>query len=233
MIKVVKLKPVITFALVVLCGIVACLGTYKIAKVNSQTKLNYTIVLDAGHGGIDGGCVGSTTGISEAEINLSVTKKLESLLTGFGFRVVLTRTNSNGLYSITSTNKKQDDLQKRKQIIVNANPNLLVSIHMNSYVNSSEHGAQTFYQTGSENSKHLATTIQAELVKNLTDARANCNQSDLYILKCVSAPSVVVEGGFLSNPTDESLLVTSEYQQQMAYSIFCGILKYFEIVSTI
>lgn len=232
MFKVIKLKPMLIFVLMVLIGVLASVGITKINANSQVDKLNYTIVLDAGHGGIDGGCVGAITGITEAEINLDVTFKLKEMLENFGFNVVLTRQTSDGLYSLTAKNKKLDDMQKRKEIIEKANPNMLISIHMNSYVNSYEHGAQTFYQKGSETSQKLAETIQGELLKNLHEAREFSNHTDLYILQCTTSPSVVVEGGFLSNSTDEELLSTAEYQNKMAYSIFCGILKYFEVVSS-
>lgn len=232
MFKVIKLKPIIVFVALVLIGMFACVGISHVSANANVEKLNYTIVLDAGHGGIDGGCVGVASGITEAEINLDVTFKLKSMLENFGFNVVLTRQNSEGLYGLTSKNKKLDDMQKRKQIIEKANPNMVVSVHMNSYVDSSQHGAQTFYQVGSEQGEILASTIQTELIKNMQQAREFANHTDLYILQCTTAPSVVVEGGFLSNATDEQLLITSEYQNKMAYSIFCGILKYFEVVSS-
>ena len=160
--------------------------------------------------------------------NLKVTKKLEKLLNTFGFNVVLTRTNADGLYSQLATNKKQDDMKKRKEIIQKSKPNMVVSIHMNSFPNKHERGAQVFYQVGEETSKQLAQTIQNEMIKNLVEAREFCNHSDLYILQCTQNPSVVVEGGFLSNPEEEALLITDEYQEKLAYSVFCGILKFFE-----
>lgn len=140
----------------------------------------------------------------------------------------MTRSNANGLYSQFAKNKKLDDMEKRSQIIKKSNADMVVSIHMNSFGDSSQHGAQTFYQVGSTKSETLATCIQEELSKNLVEAREFANHTDLYILKCTKAPSVVVEGGFLTNHTDETLLVTEEYQTKLAYSIFCGIIKFYE-----
>ncbi len=231
MFKIIKLKTVLFALLIIMLGVFGCVGITKVSASFSSQKLNYTIVLDAGHGGQDGGCVGAS-GVSEAEINLAVTLKLKSMLENFGFNVVLTRNSNAGLYSLSAKNKKLSDMEKRKEIIIKANPNMVVSVHMNSYVNSTEHGAQTFYGVCSENGKVLAETIQHELIKNLVEARDFANQTSLYILECVKAPSVVVEGGFLSNPTEEQLLINPEYQGKIAYSIFCGILKYFEVVST-
>lgn len=222
------LKFIFGFVLCVSVGVVSSLILNKINQTNSSSKLNYTIVLDAGHGGIDGGSVGQNTSAKESDLNLAVTKKLESLLTSFGFNVVLTRSTSDGLYSQFADNKKLDDMQKRKEKIIEAKANMLISIHMNSFPNQYERGAQVFYQVGEETSKTLAQSVQDELRKNLVEAREFCNHSDLYILQCISSPSIVVEGGFLSNPEEEALLVTESYQEKIAYSIFCGVIKFFE-----
>ncbi len=224
-------KQTIKNILIVLLTFVLAFSILTISKnvfATTTEKINYTIVLDAGHGGIDGGSEGVLTGVKESELNLKVTKKLEKLLNTFGFNVVLTRTNADGLYSQLATNKKQDDMKKRKEIIQKSKPNMVVSIHMNSFPNKHERGAQVFYQVGEETSKQLAQTIQNEMIKNLVEAREFCNHSDLYILQCTQNPSVVVEGGFLSNPEEEALLITDEYQEKLAYSVFCGILKFFE-----
>ena len=224
-------KQAIKNILIVLLTFVLAFSILTISKnvfATTTEKINYTIVLDAGHGGIDGGSEGVVSGVKESELNLKVTKKLEKLLNTFGFNVVLTRTNADGLYSQLATNKKQDDMKKRKEIIQNAKANMVVSIHMNSFPNKHERGAQVFYQVGEETSKQLAQTIQNEMIKNLVEAREFCNHSDLYILQCTKNPSVVVEGGFLSNPEEEALLITDEYQEKLAYSVFCGILKFFE-----
>lgn len=224
-------KQTIKNILIVLLTFVLAFSILTISKnvfATTTEKINYTIVLDAGHGGIDGGSEGVVSGVKESELNLKVTKKLEKLLNAFGFNVVLTRTNADGLYSQFATNKKQDDMKKRKEIIQKSKPNMVVSIHMNSFPNKHERGAQVFYQVGEETSKQLAQTIQNEMIKNLVEAREFCNHSDLYILQCTKNPSVVVEGGFLSNPEEEALLITDEYQAKLAYSVFCGILKFFE-----
>ena len=230
MFKVINLKTIVAGFLLLLFSFLISQTMVQITMANSKVRLNYTIVLDAGHGGVDGGAVGSLN-VSEAEINLKVVNYLKDLLSGFGFKVVLTRSNSGGLYSLSAKNKKVSDMENRKKIIEKTNPNMVVSVHMNSFVSSTERGAQTFYNKECEQGKVLAELIQQEFVKNLTNARQNCSFADLFILNCVLAPAVVVEGGFLSNAEEEKLLVTSEYQQKIAYAIFCGILKYFEVVS--
>lgn len=228
-----KNKSVVAFLLIVVLGVVFSYVASKQVQATTEGKINYTIVVDAGHGGIDNGCSGVNTKITESEINLNVAKGLKNLLMAFGFNVVLTRENSEGLYSQLAKNKKQNDMQKRKEIIEKSKANMVVSIHMNSFPNKYEHGAQAFFQRGSEKGELLATAIQEQMQKNLTNAREVCCGADLYILQCTQNPSVVVEGGFLSNPEEEMLLADPQYQQKIAYSIFCGIIKFYEKSSTI
>ncbi len=231
--KFLTIKKVYIIAVLLVVALSITLGiTVKVCASSSPVS-QYTIVVDAGHGGIDGGCVGSVTGVTESELNLKVAKKLEHTLTNFGFKVVMTRVSEDGLYSQLAKNKKLDDMKKRKSIIEKSNADMVVSIHMNSFPNGHEHGAQTFYQTGSKSGQQLAQLIQDQLVEKLYLARANANHSDLYILKCTNNPSVVVEGGFLTNEKDENLLITQEYQSKFAYAISCGIVKYFRMSNTI
>ncbi len=229
----IKPKAIIAVLIIFIVGLLASFCLYSTVKANASSKINYTIVLDAGHGGIDGGCVGTITNVTEAELNLKVVKKLESLLNAFGFKVVLTRSNNNGLYSQFSNNKKVDDMETRKKIIEKSKADMVVSVHMNSFSDPSQHGAQTFFQVGSQKGESLGTCIQNELAKNMFEARGFANHADLFILKCTQSPSVVVEGGFLTNQSDEQLLVTDEYQSKLAYSIFCGIVKFYELENQI
>ena len=108
----------------------------------STPKLDYTILIDAGHGGIDGGCVGKTTGKDENFLNLEYAKTLKSIFEKFNFKVIMTRTTLDGLYDITSKNKKKSDMEKRKNIILQSKPNVVLSLHMNSFPLKSSRGAQ-------------------------------------------------------------------------------------------
>ena len=140
-----KIKPVISFILIIAVsfGISFCL--YRATQVDASTRFDYTIVLDAGHGGRDAGCSGINTQAKESELNLKITKKLEKYLKDFGFNVVLTRTTNDGLYSPNATNFKQSDMEKRTEIIQKNEGDLLISIHLNSFPSISEKGAQDFY----------------------------------------------------------------------------------------
>ncbi len=227
MFKVIKLKPIISFVLIVCLsfGITFCL--YKVVTVKSESRFNYTIVLDAGHGGRDNGCSGVNTGITESQLNLSVTKKLQKYLEDFGFNVVLTRTNNDGLYSNNVSNYKKDDMAKREKIITDSKADMVVSIHMNSFPSASEKGAQVFFDETNEDSINLANNIQKQLIADIENARKASQKGDYYILNCVhNIPAVIVECGFLTNPEEEVLLSDEEYQSKLAYSIMCGIIRY-------
>lgn len=188
---------------------------------------NLTIVLDAGHGGLDGGSVGTQTGITECELNLIYVNKLERLLNSVGIKTIKTRSTLDGLYDISSDNLKKDDMQKRKQIIENSNAQAVVSIHMNKFTLPSEKGAQVFYLENSESGKQFAECVKDELVKQIDNARNLTLGGNYFICKCLDVPSIIMECGFLSNPEEEVLLQNEEYQDKLCYAIFCGILKYF------
>ena len=222
MIRVIKLKPILAVIFIAIFSFLLCFSFNYIAKAsNDSTYHTYTIVLDAGHGGWDGGCIGSTTNITEAELNLDVTKKLKEYLSDFGFNVVLTRTNNQALGK-----DKVSDMEKRKKIIDRVNPNMVVSIHMNSFTNGSERGTQAFYSEQSNSGKILAESIQGQMSSMLENARDNANHGEYYMLECSRATSVIVECGFLSNVEDETLLNNDEYRSRLAYSIYSGIVKY-------
>lgn len=227
----IKLKPILIFIAVVTLGIVlpSLLSVYITKQVDAKIeKTGFTIVIDAGHGGKDGGCVGSETGVKESDLNLSVAKKLKQYLENIGFDVVMTRTSENALCSDFVDDFKVTDMEKRAEKIKKVNPDLVVSIHMNSFPMPSEHGAQCYYQEGDEIAKNIADGIQNQLKNNLDkNARDFANHGDYYLLTSTDFPTVIVECGFLTNPQEEQLLSTEEYQSKMAYSIMCGIFNYF------
>lgn len=202
------------------------------SDVMVSSPYSITIVLDAGHGGIDGGSVGTSTKITESELNLIYVNKLEKLLKSVGINVVKTRQNMDGLYDSNSTSLKKDDMQKRKQIISSSNAQAVVSIHMNKFSLQSEKGAQVFYQENNQKGKIFAETIKECLVKQIENARNLTLGGDYFICKCSDAPSIIVECGFLSNPQEEVLLQNGEYQDKFCYAVFCGIVKYFNIVTS-
>lgn len=203
----------------------------SIATFGSPIK-NRVIVIDAGHGGIDPGAV-SKNGTREDKINLKIAYKLKEQLEREGATVIMTRTSDEGLYDIGIKkrigNMKEQDMQRRIDIIKNSNPHIVVSIHLNYFSQSKYYGAQTFYMAGSREGGRLAQCIQSKLISilNRGNTRKEKEVDNIRILKVGSAPSVLVECGFLSNPEEERLLKTDAYQTDIAYAIYCGIIDYF------
>lgn len=207
--------------LIVLTSFFSHIVELRVSKFNG-----ITIVLDAGHGGRDGGSVG-VNGTIEKEINLEYVLLLKEKLVKNGYIVILTRKNDDGLYSEFAKNKKTSDMKKRFEIIEEANPNLVVSIHMNSFSSASARGATTYYRKGDEAGKRCAELIQKSL-NTYCDARIDKSKvGDYYILNCSYYSAVLIECGFISNPEEEKLLNNKDYKYKMIEAIYNGILLYF------
>ncbi len=204
-----------------ICVIVAGIATA--ASFKSRHTLGYgkIVVIDAGHGGEDGGVVGSTTGVKESEVNLAIAKRLKTLLEDGGYQAVMTRSSDVGLYGLVSANKKSADMKKRKEIILEAKPDLVVSIHQNYYPSAYVSGAQVFYPPNG------SFYQEAAVMQKVLNRTLNCNRvqakGDYYIIQCSPYPSLLIECGFMSNPTDEKNLISADYQQQVAYAVYSGI----------
>lgn len=186
-----------------------------------------TVVVDAGHGGMDAGKVG-VNGVLEKEINLSIAQKLRERLEEKGFRVVMIREEDRGLYDEGEANKKQQDMKRRCSMIDEAQPSLAVSIHQNSYTQESVKGPQVFYYQNSEKGQKIAETLQNFLnteleVEKPREIKAN---DSYYLLRKTQNPTVIVECGFLSNTQEAGLLATQEYQEKVACAICDGIVEY-------
>ncbi len=202
---------------IVLTAVILALTAGGIVAVAAHLPVVGTVVLDAGHGGIDGGVVGAQ-GVSESEINLAIVKILGAKLQMRGVRVVYTRKNADALHDV-----KRLDMQARKRIIEQADPDLVVSIHVNQFSDPDRRGAQVFYDdTGV--GELFATVMQSALNTYINAAYSkradyHAQSADLYITKCVARPSVIVECGFISNAQDEALLLTRAYRDDIAARI--------------
>ena len=187
------------------------------------------VVIDAGHGGIDGGVSGVNTGVKESDINLEIAKLLAKEFLSGGFSVVMTRSTTAGLYGHTGAGHKRRDMQAREKIIKQANPALVISIHQNKFSSPSRRGAQVFYRAGSEGGNSLAKCVQNQL-NNLKENGKKCFplSGDYYLLNISPCPAIIVECGFLSNAQDEKLLISAEYQKQLVGTIFYGALSFLE-----
>ncbi len=180
----------------------------------------FTVVIDAGHGGFDGGAVGAS-GVTEAELNLIVSEKLKELLTSRGLGVIMTRSDADAVGKT-----KKEDMQERRRILCSEEADIAVSIHMNKFHDSTVSGPMVFYMKGSVQGKQLADNVIGALCERTCRGPRQSNPEDLFVLRVPKAPSVLVECGFLSNPDDEALLRTDEYRDTLALGICEGILSY-------
>lgn len=199
------------------------------ASAVSQEETAKKIVIDAGHGGRDPGMVG-TEGVEEKGINLAIAQKLENLLEEKGFEVIMTRDSDEGLYEEDAQNKKAQDMQRRCEIIKEAEPLLTVSIHQNSYSDPSVKGPQVFYYQHSAEGEKLASFIQNSMNEGLeaeSPKEAKANDS-YYLLKRSEGVLNIVECGFLTNPEEALRLQEEDYQQKIAGCIYEGIMQYLE-----
>ena len=201
-------------------------------EVNATPSTSKVIVLDAGHGKPDEGAVG-IYGTTEEAINLKITLKLKALLEESGAKVILTRSDENGIYSSECTtikSKKVSDIKNRVKIGNTEGVDIFISIHLNKFEQEKYRGWQTFYQQNSEDSKVLATCIQEGLNNEISEYhndRVPLKLSKIYIMDNVKAPTVTIECGFLSNKEEAKLLEEDEYQSRLAWGIFEGIQNYF------
>ncbi|SHG11180.1 N-acetylmuramoyl-L-alanine amidase CwlD [Ornithinibacillus halophilus] len=188
-----------------------------------------TIVIDPGHGGADGGAVGKDDTL-EKDIALEVGKKLQNYLQQTGAIVYLTRETDKDLAAEETkglSKRKVEDIRKRMEFIHEKDADLFITLHLNATPSTKWRGAQTFYYPKSEESKHLAKMVQAEIIRNMENTkRSPLAMNNLYLLKNAKIPGALVEIGFLSNVEERNLLKQDEYQLKMAASIYEGILRY-------
>lgn len=184
-------------------------------------------LLDAGHGGNDPGKV-SSSGVKEKDINLAITLKCQSVLEQNGVKVILTRNSDCSLADSNASNKKASDLKKRKALIKESQINCAVSIHQNSFPDTSSHGAQVFYHPQNPDSKRLASLIQAQMqnltgIQNHRKIKAN---TDYYLLRDNNTPTVIAEVCFLSNPSEAAMITEETIQEKAAFQIAMGIMQF-------
>lgn len=194
-----------------------------------NTNEQFTIILDAGHGGEDPGAV--VGDLKEKILNLSITDKLATFLNLSGYRVVLTRSDDRLLYNTgEESRKKYFDLYNRLQIAQTYPNALFVSIHMNKFPSSDCSGLQTFYSLNHPNSEFLAKSIQQASMMIMPDNHRTIksDQNLIFLLKELRIPAVLIECGFLSNSIDAKNLSDEVFQDKLAFSLYCGISQYIE-----
>ena len=206
-------------------------NTSKTVEITATPVSGKTVVLDAGHGLPDEGAE-SKNGVTEADINLSITLKLQKLLEQSGCEVILTRSDENAIYDLDSKTlrqKKISDIQNRVKIGNESSADIFVSIHLNKISQSQYYGWQCFYNTKNVKSIDLAKEIQENLNKVIEkeNNRVAMKLENIYIMKNIEIPISVVECGFLSNPEEEKQLLEDSYQEKLAWGIYNGIMEYF------
>lgn len=199
----------------------------ELAAVSASVIDGPCVVIDAGHGGADPGKVGYGE-VLEKDINLQIAERVKLYLEANDVRVVMTRQEDVMLETGDGSSKKTQDMRARVNIIEESAPEVVVSIHQNSYPSESVHGAQVFYYEGSSEGSRLADLLQDAMVTYVDPENTRQIKGDntYYLLKHVSVPMVIVECGFLTNPTEASRLMDEEYQDRVAWAIHLGILQY-------
>lgn len=214
--------------------LISILQTGESRAVSAQNLLNLSstpvFVLDAGHGGADGG-TSSASGVLESDINLAITLRMRDLFTLLGQSTVLTRRDENSLAddpSATIRQQKVSDTKNRVALINSIENARLISIHQNALAgHPSVHGAQVFYNAVGDSST-LAETMQQDLNQTVNVGNEKGKKpisKDIYLMSHVTCPAVLVECGFLSNTAESEILQTPSYQMLLAMTICCAALK--------
>jgi N-acetylmuramoyl-L-alanine amidase len=210
----------------ILIGLFIILTIFQVDASSSIFPLiGRTIVIDSGHGGVD---LGATVGdIKESELNLEISKKIESNLIKEGAIVIQTRTDNNDLSNPNALYRKKSDFDNRISLINNSKADMYISIHLNIYQDEKYYGPQVFYYPNYDDNEIIAKTIQEELNKFTGTSRSIKITNNTYMYKRLNVKGVLIECGFLSNATERSNLINDEYQENLAKTITNSIIKYF------
>jgi len=210
--------PFYLLAVIAFVGI-AQIGSDAVTAVKQNTPVarKYCFVIDAGHGGIDGGAT-SCTGVLESTINLEIAIKLNDLMQFLGFDTVMTRTTDTSIHikGETIAAQKVSDLKERVRIVNETENAVLISIHQNTFSDSRYGGAQVFYATNGS-SRQLAEKLQTALAQTVNPgSNRKCKTSKgIYLMEHIEQMGLLIECGFLSNPQEEAKLRNLAYQKQL------------------
>lgn len=224
---------IITAFLIILSAMLylTFMANFSAAEASSMPITQKTVIVDAGHGGDDGGAIG-IDGTVEKDINLDITLKLEKILKFYGFNVIMTRTQDvmtcdDGLDSLRK--RKISDIHNRFELMRKNPDAIFISVHQNKFKDSSQHGTQVFYSGNDERSKELAEAIQTSVTLTLqrkNDRVVKKSGSGIYLLYHAKIPAVLVECGFISNSDEVKKLKDESYRMKLAILIADGLLKY-------
>ena len=220
-------------------GIISCIfisatyyGSKAVSVVSQMIPLEreHTIIIDAGHGGEDGGAT-SCTGKLESSFNLEIALRLNDLMHLLGYQTTMVRTTDVSVYTQGNSiaEKKVSDLKQRVQLVNDTENALLLSIHQNTFPESRYSGAQVFYGTRGE-SQTLAATLQTAFCQTVNPgSNRNCKPADgIYLMEHIDCTGILVECGFLSNPEEEAKLRSPEYQSRLCCIIAATVTNFLD-----
>lgn len=217
-----QIGSTVLFYILIICIFIA--ATYLGSETTSvvagliPVEREHTVIIDAGHGGMDGGAT-SCTGVLESQINLEIALRLNDLCRLLGYDTKMIRTADVSVYTEGETiaAKKVSDLKERVRIVNELENAILVSIHQNTFSDSRYSGAQVFYGAKGD-SRELAESMQAALIQNVNpDSSRSFKKADgIYLMDRIKCTGILVECGFLSNPSEEAKLRSADYQKQLS-----------------
>lgn len=218
----VGMVPFYLLTVIAFLGVANWFSQARTASVQTDpVQRLHTVIVDAGHGGIDGGAT-SCTGVLESKINLEIALCLNDLLLFMGHDTQMIRTTDTSVYTEGKTiaAQKVSDLKERVRIVKETENAILISIHQNTFSDSRYGGAQVFYGAG-EGSNTLAGRLQTLFTQTVNKGsnRKSKPASGVYLLENIDKPGILIECGFLSNPKEEALLRSKDYQQQLCMVI--------------
>lgn len=228
---------VLTICVVLICSVLASQSVTVLTAAFEDSVPGglSVVVLDPGHGGEDGGAV-SVNGVHESSLNLEISLRTRDLLRFLGIPVIMTRETDVSIHNPqaeTISEKKLSDLKNRVQIVSGADDALLVSIHQNMFAEAKYYGTQVFY-AATDRSQAIAEGLQAMFTSGLD--HSNHRQAkpceNVYLLNHISCPGVLVECGFLSNPREEALLQSADYQKKLAAVLAAGLSAAIQIIQS-
>lgn len=233
----IRLKRIAAVALVLVAAAVFVTGFRVVAdRVNPASLVSRdlpVIILDAGHGGFDGGAV-APDGTLEKDLNLKIAQNLRGMLLTAGFEVIMVRDGdvaTDDPNAVTTRQRKNSDLKNRLKLTEKYTNSILLSIHLNKFPEGQYSGAQVFYGPGQESSKLLADAIQSSIKEQLQPQNTRATKKgtkDTYLLYNAKIPAVIVECGFLSNAEELAKLKDEDYQRKMAFAILLGLLEHLD-----
>ncbi|MDR3149026.1 MAG: N-acetylmuramoyl-L-alanine amidase [Oscillospiraceae bacterium] len=196
------------------------------SQLSNSAAMPRNYIIDAGHGGADGGAVAGD--VIESDINLDVALKLDSLMALFGYQTVMTRDTPDIDYpdDATTLRKMKNADSRARRALIQSTPNaVLISIHQNKYKSPKANGTRVFYAVydGSKNFADRVTTTLNQAISAQKTYTSMPIDKDIYLMKQTNCPAILVECGFISNPTERELLQTSEYQIKIAAGIMSGV----------